>query len=690
MAMKHLTIEKIRNIGLIAHIDAGKTTTTERILYYTGRIHRLGEVNEGTTVMDWMDQERERGITITSAATTCHWQDCQINIIDTPGHVDFTMEVERALRVLDGAIVIFDAVNGVEPQSETVWHQADRYHVPRIVFINKMDRVGADFDDTISQINKRLSVTPLILQLPVVEDSEFKGVIDILREKYYYWDEEKGKHYKTLDIPEGSRGIVARHREKLLEQLSEIDETIMDKFVHGKQPGIDEIQGGIRKATLSSKYSPIFCGSAFKNKGIQPLLDGVINYLPSPVDLPPVKGVNPDTTKEETRNNQPDEKFCAFAFKVQADPYVGRLVFVRIYSGKLISGGAVYNTRKRSMERISRLLRMHANKREEIKDAHCGDIVGVVGLKSTITGDTLSEKKHPLLLESMYFPEPVIWVAIEPKSKADQEKLAYALSRILEEDPTFRVRTDEETNQTIISGMGELHLEIIVDRIKREFNVSASVGRPQVAYKETITKSVSGVGRYIKQTGGRGQYGHVEIQVEPIEGVFEFIDETRGGSIPRDFIPAIERGVKSALETGPLAGYPMVNVRVKLIDGSYHEVDSSDIAFKMAAGIAVDETTRKAGPILLEPIMKVEVVTDETSLGEIISDINARRGRIVTMDMRGKRYHVHTFVPLAEMSGYATTLRSLSQGRASYNMEPAKYEPLPGNIAEALLPKAMV
>jgi len=688
--MKEHSIEKIRNIGFVAHIDAGKTTTTERILYYTGRIHRIGEVDEGTATMDWMEQEKERGITITSAATFCRWKDCEINIIDTPGHVDFTVEVERSLRVLDGCVVIFDGVNGVEPQSETVWHQADKYKVPRLIFVNKLDRTGADFDFVIEHIKKRLNVKPIPIQIPFGKGSDFSGVIDLIKEKLYLWPSESETNIEVEEVPEEYKDIVKKLREKIIEQLSEIDENLMSKFVHNESIDIKEVNSAIRKATISCKYFPVLCGSSLKNKGIQPLLDAIVEYLPSPVDIPPVKGINPLTEKEEIRKANENEAFSALAFKVQIDPYIGRLVYLRVYSGKILTGSAIYNSRRNKNERISKILRMHANIKEEVKKMQAGDIVAVAGLKNTFTGDTLCDRKHPISFEQIHFPEPVIWVAVEPKTKAEQEKLSYALSKISEEDPTFKLRVDNETGQTIIAGMGELHLDIVVDRIKREFKVDARVGKPQVAYRETIYTKVQEEAKYIKQTGGRGQYGHVCLELEPYNNGFEFVNKIKGGAIPIEYIPAIEQGVKEGMESGPLAGYPLINVKVTLVDGSYHEVDSSDLAFRIAARTAVIEGAKKANPVLLEPVMKLEVITPEEFIGDIISDLNARRGRIKEMESKGNLYFIYGFVPLSEMFGYATVLRSLSQGRAIYNMEPAHYEEVPKAIAESLISPVVV
>ncbi|BAT72225.1 elongation factor G [Thermosulfidibacter takaii ABI70S6] len=683
-------IERIRNIGIMAHIDAGKTTTTERILYYTGRTHKIGEVHEGTATMDWMEQEKERGITITAAATTCFWRNHRINIIDTPGHVDFTVEVERSLRVLDGAITVLCAVGGVEPQTETVWRQADKYRVPRIVFVNKMDRVGADFFGAVDMIEERLGAKPLVIQLPIGAESGFVGVVDLIGMKAIVWEEETlGARYHFEEIPEDLKDLAAEYREKLLEAIADVDETIMEKYLEGEEITEEEIKAAIRKGTINLDFFPVLCGSAFKNKGVQPLLDAVVDFLPSPQDLPPVKGINPDTGEEEVRYPREDDPFCALAFKVMVDPFVGQLVYFRVYSGSMKTGDTVLNTRRGKKERIGRLLRMHANKREEITEVRAGDIAAAVGLKDVITGDTICDLKHPIVLEAMEFPEPVISVAIEPKTKADQDKLGNALSKLAQEDPSFRVRFDEETGQTLISGMGELHLEIIVDRLKREFKVDANVGKPQVAYRETIRKPAKAEGKYIKQTGGRGQYGHVVLEIEPLEpgSGFVFEDHIVGGVVPKEYIPSVEKGVREAMETGVLAGYPMVDVKVKLVDGSYHEVDSSDMAFKIAASMAFKEAASKAQPVLLEPIMKVEVIVPEEYMGEVIGDLNARRGRIQSIDERKNAKVIDALVPLAEMFGYATTLRSLTQGRGTFTMQFSHYEEVPQNVAQEIIGK---
>jgi len=683
-------MEKIRNIGIVAHIDAGKTTTTERILYYTGLTYKIGEVHEGTATMDWMEQERERGITITAATTTCFWRDYRINIIDTPGHVDFTIEVERSLKVLDGAVVVFDSVGGVEPQSETVWRQADRYKVPRIAFVNKMDRVGADFFRVVEQIKSRLLANPAYVHIPWFDGDEFKGIIDLIRMKLAVWDDDSlGAKYELIEIPADMEDQANSGREKLIEALADHDEKIMENYLDGKPISEEQLKQALRKATIDIRLIPVFCGSAFKNKGVQLLLDAVADYLPSPLDLPPIKGINPDTNAEEFRNPKETDPFSGLAFKIMTDPFVGQLTYVRVYSGKLNSGSTVYNSTKGSRERIGRLLRMHANKREEIKEVSAGDIAAIVGLKNTITGDTLCDENKPIILESLMFPEPVISIAIEPKTKADQEKLGISLNKLALEDPSFKVRFDEETGQTLISGMGELHLEIIVDRLKREFKVDANVGKPQVAYKETITSPAQAEGKFIRQTGGRGQYGHVKIKVEPRErGTgFEFIDEIKGGAIPREFIPAVEKGIKEATETGVLAGYPVVDVSVRLYDGSYHEVDSSELAFKIAGSMAFKDAVRRASPVILEPIMKVEVVVPEDFMGTVIGDISSRRGKISGTELRGGMQAIRAEVPLAEMFGYATNLRSLTEGRGLFTMEFSHYAELPEMLSQGIRAK---
>jgi elongation factor G len=685
-----VSLEKTRNIGIMAHIDAGKTTTTERILYYTGINYKLGEVHEGTATMDWMVQEQERGITITSAATTCFWQDHRINIIDTPGHVDFTIEVERSLRVLDGAVGVFCCVGGVEPQTETVWRQADKYGVPRIAFINKLDRVGADFFRVVQMIQDRLGARPAILQLPIGAEEKFVGIVDLVQMKAIVWEEESlGAKFRVDPIPEHMVGQAEEYREKLLEAAADCDEALMEKYLDGKEISESELRAAIRHGALSLKIVPVVCGSAFRNKGVQPLLDAVVDYLPSPLDIPPVKGVNPVSGETEERPASDSASFAALAFKIMTDPFVGTLSFFRVYSGSLASGASVYNSTKGKRERVGRLLKMHANKREEIKEVCAGDIAAAVGLKTATTGDTLCDESKPIVLESIEFPDPVISIAIEPKSKADQEKLGLSLQKLATEDPSFKVRTDEETGQTIISGMGELHLEIIVDRLLREFNVGANVGKPQVAYKETIRRAVEQQGKFIRQTGGRGQYGDVWIKVEPLEpgSGFEFIDAVKGGAIPREYIPAVEKGVREATENGALAGYPIVDVRVTLFDGSYHDVDSSEIAFKIAGSMAFKEATRKASPVLLEPIMSVEVVVPEEFMGEVIGNISARRGKVLGMERRPGAQAIDARVPLAQMFGYATDLRSMTQGRATYTMQFSHYEPVPAAVAEGIVAK---
>ncbi len=691
-------LDKVRNIGIIAHIDAGKTTVSERILFYTGKKHKIGEVHEGAAEMDWMEQEKERGITITSAATTCFWplpdwlggEKANINIIDTPGHVDFTVEVERSLRVLDGGVVVFDGVAGVEPQSETVWRQADKYHVPRIAFVNKMDRMGANFYWDLETIHERLVKHAHPMQLPIGAAETFQGIINLLeREAWYYLDED-GKNFEVRPIPEDMKEKVEEFRAKLIEAIVEHDEKLMEKYLNGEEIAILDLKKVLRSATISGKLVPVLCGSALKNKGVQFLLDAITAYLPSPLDVPELEGTEPRNEEHKILVKSGDnDPFTALAFKVATDPYVGRLTFIRVYGGQLTSGSYVLNANKEKKERIGRILRMHANHREEVSEIFAGDIVAVVGLKDTTTGNTLSDVDHPVILESMDFPEPVIHVAVEPKTKADQEKMGMALSKLAEEDPTFTIRTDEETNQTIIGGMGELHLEIIVDRMKREFGVGANVGAPQVAYKETIRKEAEAEGKYIKQSGGRGQYGHCVLRLEPMErgAGFEFVDETKGGSIPREFIPAIEKGIKETLDNGVLAGYRVVDVKVAVTDGSYHDVDSSEAAFKIAGSMAFKEGFNKANPAILEPVMSVEVVTPEQYMGDIIGDINSKRGQVNEMFDRAGAKVIHAMVPLSEMFGYATTLRSMSQGRSSYNMTFAKYQEVPTNIADEIKKK---
>jgi elongation factor G len=673
----------------MAHIDAGKTTTTERILYYTGRTHKIGEVHEGTATMDWMPQEQERGITITSAATTAMWGDTRVNIIDTPGHVDFTVEVERSLRVLDGAVGVFCAVGGVEPQSETVWRQADKYGVPRIAFVNKMDRIGANFVAVLNQIRQKLGKNAVPLQLPIGAEDQFKGVIDLVQMKaLFFRDETLGAKFDVEEIPAELKEEADHYREKMVESIAEQHDELLEKYLAGEHIELDELKAALREATIQQKITPVLCGSAFKNKGVQPLLDAVVDYLPSPVDIPPVKGVNPDDESFMERKASDSEPFSALVFKIMTDPFVGQLAFFRVYSGHIESGTAVLNTTKGNTERIGRLLQMHANKREEIKEVWAGDIGAAVGLRNVTTGDTISERNKPIVLETMSFPEPVIAVAIEPKTKADQEKMGVALAKLMQEDPTFKVHTDTETNQTIIRGMGELHLEIIVDRMMREFHVQANVGKPQVAYREAITRKSEAEGRFIRQSGGKGQYGHVKMRFEPLpEGDFEFVNETVGGSVPREFIKPTEQGIKEAMEKGILAGYPMTGIKAILYDGSYHEVDSSEMAFKIAGSMAYQEGAKKAGPILKEPIMDVEVVTPEDYAGDVMGDLSRRRGKIQQMDERGGAKVIRAHVPLAEMFGYATQLRSMSQGRASYTMQFFAYEPAPKNVADEVIAK---
>ncbi|HKF27931.1 MAG TPA: elongation factor G [Candidatus Binataceae bacterium] len=677
-------IERVRNIGIMAHIDAGKTTTTERVLFYTGINYKIGEVHEGTATMDWMVQEQERGITITSAATTCFWRDCRVNIIDTPGHVDFTIEVERSLRVLDGAVAVFCAVGGVEPQSETVWRQADRYRVPRIAFINKMDRVGAEFERVLEEMREKLKATPLLLQLPVGAEDKFTGVVDLIDQKALIWDEDRlGANFRVEEIPAALKEQAAGYRDKLIEILADHDEHLMELYLEGKTPEPDKIRAAIRAATLKMAITPVLLGSAFRNKGVQPMLDAVVDYLPSPIDLPPVKGTVDG--KEQERAPQDKAPFSALAFKIMTDQFIGTLTFIRVYSGKLESGASVLNSTRGRRERIGRLVKMHANKREEISEVYAGDICAV-GLRDTNTGDTLCDPAHPIVLESIEFPEPVIQIAIEPKTKADQEKLSEALQKLAKEDPSFRVSVNKETAQTLIAGMGELHLEIIVDRMLREFKVDANVGKPQVAYRETIRRASEAEGRFVRQTGGHGQFGVVDLRIEPLEkgGGFEFVDGTKGGSIPRNFIPSIEDGVKEAMENGMLAGYPMVDIRATVTDGKYHEVDSSEIAFRIAGAMAFKEACEKASPVLLEPVMDVEVVTPQEFMGDVIGDLNSRRGKILDMEGRAGAQVIEARVPLANMFGYATRLRSMTQGRANYTMQFGVYEPVPQNIFEEL------
>jgi elongation factor G len=695
---RETSLAKTRNIGIMAHIDAGKTTTTERILFYTGITYKIGEVHEGTAVMDWMEQEQERGITITSAATTCFWREHRINIIDTPGHVDFTAEVERSLRVLDGAVAVFDSVAGVEPQSETVWRQADKYRVPRICFVNKMDRIGADFLRTYEQIKSKLQGNPVALHLPIGIEDKYSGVVDLIRMKAIRWkDETMGADYVIEEIPADMLDLAKEYREVLIEKASEVDDKILDKYLHGQEVTEDEIRAAIRKRTIESvrkeqaAFVPVICGSAFKNKGVQPLLDSVVDFLPSPLDIPSVTGIDPNGAEGAMaeRPAKDDQPLSALAFKIMTDPFVGQLTFIRVYSGAMTSGMSVYNSTKQKTERIGRLLKMHANKREDIKEVLAGDIAAAVGLRSVSTGDTVCDEKSPVILEAMDFPEPVIRLAIEPKTKSDQEKLGLGLGKLMAEDPTFRVNTDVETGQTVIAGMGELHLEIIVDRLKREFSVEASVGAPQVAYKETVTRAADGEGRYIKQTGGRGQYGHAKIRLiprKPGEG-YLFENNIVGGTIPREFIKPIDQGIREAMTTGVLAGYPIDDVAIDLYDGSYHDVDSNEMAFKIAGSMAFKDAAKKAHPILLEPVMRVEVTVPEEYMGDVIGDITSRRGHLQSMEARGGTQIINSRVPLAEMFGYATDLRSRTQGRGAYSMHFDRYEPLPPSKAEEVIKK---
>lgn len=688
---KVIPIEKVRNIGIVAHIDAGKTTTTERILFYTGITYKVGEVHEGTATMDWMEQERERGITITSATTTCFWNDHRINIIDTPGHVDFTIEVERSLKVLDGAVVVFDSVGGVEPQSETVWRQADRYRVPRMAFVNKMDKDGANFAQVVGQMKDRLQANAVPVQLPYLVDHEFAGIIDLIKMKLAIWDDDSlGSTYELKDIPEDLLPEAEAAREALLESIADFDEELMELYLDGKEVSEEKIHKAIRAATIDLSIVPVLLGTAFKNKGVQILLDAVVEYMPSPIDLPPVEGVNPDTEEADTRGPTDDEPFSALAFKIMTDPFVGQLTYLRVYSGKLKTGSTVYNTTKKKREKIGRLVRMHSNKREEITEIGAGGIVAAVGLKLTTTGDTLCDENKQILLESLYFADPVISIAIEPKTKSDQEKLGLSLNKISLEDPTFKVRFDDETGQTLISGMGELHLEIIVDRLKREFNVDANVGKPQVAYRETITKNSDVEAKFVRQTGGRGQYGHVKIKMEPNEAGagIEFVDEIKGGNIPKEFIPAVEKGIMEASETGVVAGYPVIDWIVRLYDGSYHDVDSSEVAFKVAGSMAFKDAVMRSKPIVLEPLMKVEVVVPEDFMGTVMGNLSSRRGKIMGSELRGAMQAIKAEVPLSEMFGYATELRSMTEGRGTFTMEFGYYSALPAVLTEEMKTKA--
>ncbi len=696
---RQVPLDKVRNIGIMAHIDAGKTTTTERILYYTGRVHRLGEVHDGAATMDWMEQEKERGITITSAATTCFWtpkygnfkdKKHRINIIDTPGHVDFTVEVERSLRILDGAVALYDSVAGVQPQSETVWRQATKYHVPRIAFVNKMDRVGANFFRCVEMMKERLGANAVPIQVPYGEGETYKGAIDLIRMKTIVYDAEDGTSYQELEVPADYKEVVEKWRVNMLEAVSEVNDHLMEKYLGGEEISEEEVRDTLRKATLASKIVPVLCGSAFKNKGVQFLLDAVIDYLPSPLDIPAIKGTHPKTGEEIERKVDDNEAFSALAFKIMTDPFVGRLTYFRVYSGKLTKGSYVLNSVSGTKERISRLVQMHANHREEIEEALTGDIVAAVGLKDTRTGDTLCDESKPIVLEKMSFPEPVIQIAIEPKTKADSDKLSSSLQKLAEEDPTFRVSTDEETQQTIIAGMGELHLEIIVDRLKREFKVEANVGKPQVAYRESIRRKVEVEGKFVRQSGGKGQFGVVNLILEPLERGkgFEFVNAIKGGAIPKEYIPAVQKGIEGATKDGVLAGYPVQDVRVTLYDGKYHEVDSSEMAFEFAASIGFKEGARKADPYILEPIMSVEVTTPEEYMGAVMGDLNSRRGRIEGMTERAGAQVVSAKVPLSEMFGYSTDLRSMTQGRASYSMEFSHYEEVPRNVAEEIIEKS--
>ncbi len=678
-----------RNIGIMAHIDAGKTTTTERILYYTGVNYKIGEVHDGAATMDWMEQERERGITITSATTQCFWKDYVVNIIDTPGHVDFTIEVERSLKVLDGAVGVFCAVAGVQPQSETVWRQADKYKVPRVAFVNKMDRTGADFYRVLEMMNDRLGATPVAIQIPIGAEDKFQGVVDLIEMKGYIWDVEGdfGMKYKEVEIPADLKDKAAEYRAKMIETAVEADEELMERYLEGGEITNEEIKSALRKGTCALQFNPVLCGTAFKYKGIQKLLDAVVEYLPSPLDIPAITGINPETNQEETREASDDIPFSALAFKIMTDPYMGQLAYFRVYSGVFEAGNYVLNSTKDKKERIGRLLKMHSNKREEIKEIRAGDICATVGLKFTTTGDTLCDEKKPIILEAMEFPEPVISIAIEPKTKADQDKLSVALGKLASEDPSFRVRVDEETGQTVISGMGELHLEIIVDRLKREFKVEANIGNPQVAYRETFRKAVKTEGKYIKQSGGKGNYGHCWLEMTPLEpgSGFEFENKIVGGAIPKEYIPAIEKGVTEAMENGIIAGYPVVDFKVTVFDGSFHEVDSNEMAFKIAASMAFKDGMKQASPVLLEPIMKVEVVTPDEYMGDVMGDLSSRRGRIEGMNVQGNAQVINAMVPLKQMFGYSTELRSITQGRATYTMQFDHYEEVPANIAEEII-----
>jgi elongation factor G len=686
---RQISLEKTRNIGIMAHIDAGKTTTSERILFYTGRVHKMGETHEGSATMDWMEQEQERGITITSAATTAQWKGHRINIIDTPGHVDFTVEVERSLRVLDGSVAVFCAKGGVEPQSETVWRQADKYQVPRIAYINKMDIVGADFFNVVKMMKDRLQANAIPIQIPIGKEDNFEGIIDLVEKKAIYYTDDLGTHSEETEIPEDMVDLVEEHRTTLIEAIAEMDEDLMMKYLEREDISVEELKAGIRRATVSVEIIPVLCGSSYKNKGVQPLLDAVIDYMPSPLEVPAIKGLVPGTEEEIERHSSDDEPFSALAFKIMTDPFVGKLAFFRVYSGTLKSGSYVYNSTKGNRERIGRILLMHANHREEVDEVYAGDIAAAIGLRDTTTGDTLCLEEEPVILESMIFPEPVIQVAIEPKTKAGQDKMGIALQKLAEEDPTFRTYTDSETGQTIIAGMGELHLEIIVDRLLREFKVEANVGKPQVAYRETIRKAVKAEGRFVRQSGGRGQYGHVWLEVEPLEAGagYEFVNKIVGGVVPKEYIGPVDQGIQDAMASGIIGGYPVVDVRATLYDGSYHEVDSSEMAFKIAGSIAFKEAMRKADPVLIEPTMKVEVTVPEEYMGDVIGDLNARRGKIEGMEPKQGVQIISAYVPLSEMFGYATDLRSKSQGRGVYTMHLSHYEEVPKNIAEKVISK---
>jgi elongation factor G len=683
---REFSLANTRNIGIMAHIDAGKTTTTERILFYTGRTYKMGEVHEGSATMDWMEQEQERGITITSAATTAQWKDCRINIIDTPGHVDFTVEVERSLRVLDGSVTLFCAKGGVEPQSETVWRQADKYGVPRIAYVNKMDIMGADFFNCIKMMRDRLHANAVPIQLPIGKEDHFEGIIDLVKNKAYYYRDDLGQQIDEADVPADMKELADEYRHKLVEAIAEQDEDLLSKYLEGEELTVDELKAGIRKATISNMIIPVTCGSSYRNKGVQKLLDCVVDYMPSPLDIPPIKGKKPNSDEEDVRPASDDAPFSALAFKIITDPYVGKLAFFRVYSGTLDSGSYVYNSTKDKRERIGRILQMHANDRKDIEKVYSGDIAAAVGLRNTTTGDTLCSEEMPIVLESMEFPDPVIHVAIEPKTKAGQEKMSLALQKLAEEDPTFRAFTDQETGQTIIAGMGELHLEIIVDRMLREFKVEANVGKPQVAYKETIRKSVKAEGKFVRQSGGKGQYGHCWIELEPLERGkgYEFVNKIVGGVIPKEFIPAIDAGIRDAMNSGIIAGYQVLDVRATLVDGSYHEVDSSEMAFRIAGSMAFKEGMRKADPVLLEPIMKVDVTTPDDYMGDVMGDLNSRRGRIEGMEARAGAQNIHAYVPLSEMFGYATDLRSRTQGRATYVMTPSHYAEVPNSVQERI------